>query len=420
MRSFPQIKKSFSNYFIATILLQLLFFFRDLLIARGIGLSEDLDDWVLIFSGATFVISLFLGSTIGYLVPEMQKHTLSQKFPFEALKVLRKKIFKVISFVMIPFVFLQVSVLDVVNSENLFFLLISIILIYISVTANFQRAIFQSLQCTNYVVYSPLISITVTVLFLIIGHVKLGLFSLVIGLLVGLLLESIYLTVKVRKVAALYAPTNEPFEKLESFWSLVFAGGTTAAILVIDQYMISAMFVDGNSAFSFGGKLSSAVIGFFGGAISVIIFPKLSKQYAEYKSIKITALLVGTFFLTTLISVILFFTARPILEFLFLGGKFSSENLDLVTSIHKIIVWQIPFYITGTLGLQLLQIKGLGREVFRIALSGLFVKVILNYYLGEKYDVIGFAFSTVGFYGFTFAFIGYKIFSNDAKTSISL
>lgn len=395
--------KRLSTFALGTLLVQLAVLARDLIVARELGLSPDLDDWTLIWAGVTFVMGTFSGSSSGFLVPLLQNYFIQDQYPKDQLSEFRRNIFKRASLVCLILVIFEVYSFNwLPNSQQILLISTGVGLVFVNIFIAFERTSLQALQKVGSITFSPLISVSLSLLVFSLLFSTLSAGALAIGLVIGFVAEGAFLRYRLTHSIRHLSPSSNPIGDLSSFWGLVYAGALTAAGALLDQLMLANILSEGNSALSYGGKLSSAVISFLGGLLALVIFPSLSRSFSESKNFKsLRPLVLRVAGASLIIAFTLFIAGGMIINWLFLGGKFSDTDAALVTQIHQILIWHIPFYLIGALGLQVLQILGLGQKILKIAAAGLIFKVFLNYLLGKTWGPAGFAFSTLGFYSCT-------------------
>jgi putative peptidoglycan lipid II flippase len=399
------------SFFLGFGFTQVLLILRDVLTARTYGLSKEFDSWTLIIGGATFVVAALAGGLSGFLVPKLQKFLLLKEWPKESLVNFKKNILKVFFLVLVMLAILQAVVLFYkFDQPPIIYILSGLVVAFLSFQIVFRRAQLQAKMNVIGVSGTPSISILISICIILSCSKFLGIYALILGFIIGLGIELYTIQHLLEKTNQHLTAVKSPLVINETdywtYWQLAGAGALQGASVILDQLMIASMFGGGVAALAYGGKATAAVIGILGGFLQVVLFPVVARNFAargSFAGIKKKVLLVGLISITA--AAFLYMIANPLVELLFLGGKFSESDSHIVASLHKIFVLQLPFYLVGAIGVQMLQVLGRGKSMLLIGALGLLLKAVFNIVLGKKLGIYGFAWATVALYVWNFCLI---------------
>jgi putative peptidoglycan lipid II flippase len=375
-----------------TIAVQSVFILRDLLLANYFGTGSDLHMWLLIYIVPGFITAAILGAFPGILVPwisPMAQTTLpsgDELFHF-ASSISKKVIIALFVAAFLTFFF----------HPQIELILAAVFIAGLQIFIGYLRALVQSLKNISWVVGSPFVSTTVVCVILFFQSENWGIKALPAGLMIGYSLEAFCLYVIVRKFYGTSQRTSKgdlsAIEK--NFWRLVIAGLIMSSTMYIDQISAQWLFGGGIPELTYGGKVSSAIIGLLAGASSVLLFPRLAAMGPAVTMKKYIYKMAALAFVAGfLISGILIFYSHDLIEFLFERGKFQSVDTEVVSAINIFFVCQIPFYLAGMMGVYALQIFNQSKALLRIAVVNTSANFILNIVLGKLLGIQGIALST--------------------------
>jgi putative peptidoglycan lipid II flippase len=86
--------------------------------------------------------------------------------------------------------------------------------------------------------------------------------------------------------------------------------------------------------------------------------------------------------------------SQPIVRLLFERGQFLASDTHAVARVQALYAVQIPFYILGILGVQLLHAISANRVLMWVSIGNFFTNVIGNYVFMRVWGVPGIAFAT--------------------------
>jgi putative peptidoglycan lipid II flippase len=93
-------------------------------------------------------------------------------------------------------------------------------------------------------------------------------------------------------------------------------------------------------------------------------------------------------------TVIIILWSGPLVEFLYMRGNFSQENADLVASILRYYVVQLPFILMVTTWFRLFSAMGKNNRILKLSALHLTVNIVLTLWLSRLMGVEGIALAT--------------------------
>jgi putative peptidoglycan lipid II flippase len=202
-----------------------------------------------------------------------------------------------------------------------------------------------------------------------------------------------------------------------AFWRGVSFLGLSAAIAavspLIDQVFLSKLEVGAITTFSYASKVNSLLIGLFGTAFGVAIYPYLTDLAAQrdlralrHLSWRIVALIVPV---TLLASTLVLLFSQEIVQMLFARGNFTEKDVVLVAQIQRVFAFQLVFYVCGLVAMRVLNALGTTDFVLWISCLGIVLNTLFDWLLYERMGAAGIALSSVltsiGSLGFALALI---------------
>jgi putative peptidoglycan lipid II flippase len=92
------------------------------------------------------------------------------------------------------------------------------------------------------------------------------------------------------------------------------------------------------------------------------------------------------------LSIVVF--SEPIVRLVFERGHFLASDTRAVARVQALYALQIPFYVLGILGVQLLHAISANRVIMWVGIGGFVTNVVGNYVFMRVWGVVGIAFAT--------------------------
>lgn len=193
------------------------------------------------------------------------------------------------------------------------------------------------------------------------------------------------------------APGNVAFWRSVAF--LAFSAAIAAVSPVVDQIFLSRLETGAISSFNYASKVNGLLIGLFGTAFGVAIYPYLSdlaaqRDHAGLKHLawRITALVVP---ITVVASGLVFFFSYEIVDLLFARGNFTAADTLTVGYIQRIFAFQLTFYVAGLVAMRILNAVGAADSVFWISCIGMTLNALFDWLFYTSMGAGGIAMSSV-------------------------
>ena len=223
------------------------------------------------------------------------------------------------------------------------------------------------------------------------------------GLLAGHAAEALLIGGALRRRRSALAPrwsgvSGGVRDVIAQLLPLLAAAALMSMTAFVDQGMAAALGSGSVAALGYGGKLSALLAGVFALALGTAVFPHFSEFVAAGRHPELTThvrLYSRLILWGSLIPVaVLVLESDRIVALLFERGAFTAEHSATVSSVQAFSLLQIPFYVTGILGVRMLAAAGKGRVVMSIAAVTVLAKVAANLVLVRWLGVAGIALST--------------------------
>jgi putative peptidoglycan lipid II flippase len=390
-----------------TVVVQAVSIFRDILLAKYFGTGPDLHTWLVILIAPGFIASAILSAFPGALVPwisPLSRETLPSSNELMSLaSSIAKKTFLALLIAGIA--------TAMFNSSEIKLVLAAIGISAVQVLIGYLRGLVQSLKKVSWVVGSPVVSTVFVCALLFFQAEKWGIAALPVGLLIGYLLEAVILYSVVLRSFQSGKQTKSDLPGVEkNFWGIVFAGLAMSSTLYVDQLSAQWLFGGGIPELTYGNKITAAIVGLMGGALSVLLFPGLAsigskKSFKKYVYKASAWLFVLGFFSAA----VLIFFSKDLIQILFERGKFQSADTEMVSLMNIYFLCQLPFYLGGILGVYALQILKKSGIIVKIAVINTVNNLVLNIILGRMMGLPGIALSTAIVYFGSMVMIFYNL-----------
>jgi putative peptidoglycan lipid II flippase len=171
-------------------------------------------------------------------------------------------------------------------------------------------------------------------------------------------------------------------------------GGTT----LVSQSMAAMLDPGSVSALAYGNKVTNLVVGIGAVAVSTAVLPHFSRMVTvkDWQGLRHT---LGTY--TRLLLVIslpvtlaLIYFSEPLVAVFFQRGAFTEADTHLVSRVQTFILLQVPLYVVGMLFVRLISALQANQVMMWGNIINLFVCIVLNYVLMQRFGVVGIALAT--------------------------
>ncbi|MDF5707615.1 MAG: murein biosynthesis integral membrane protein MurJ [Nostoc sp. S4] len=261
---------------------------------------------------------------------------------------------------------------------------------------------------------TPIMAPTVTIILLLSFGQSLGVFALAIGLLVGAILELMLLGFALHRLGKVLRPKwfglSPSLRQVAKQYSPAMMGSLLMCSTGLVDQSMAAMLPSGSvAALNYANRVSSFPLLLGGTAISTAAIPYLSKMVAssDWRGVHHTL----RFYLKLIFLITIPFTglvvllSEPIVQILFQRGAFTAQETHLVAQILSAYALQIPFYIALIFVVKLLTSLCLNYILMWGSVLNLLSNIALNYLLMQWIGIPGIALSTSCVICFSFLFL---------------
>jgi len=386
---------------------------KEMTIAYQFGTGDELDAFLIALLLPQFAINLIGGSLNAALIPAYIQ-VREQEGQWAAQRVLSSVMVLSVGFLTVLSVVLALTasyILPLVASgfaaeklaltHSLYYVLLSTLVL--SGLATTWGAILNAENRFALAAVVPVATSIVTVLLVIVMAKHWGIYALAIGAVGGALIEAGLLgwgltrdgvslvprwcgtCPAVKQVLAQYAPMVA---------GAFLMGGTG----VVSQSMATMLGSGSVSALAYGNKLTNLVVGIGAVAVSTAVLPHFSRMVTvkDWHGLRHT---LGTYTRLLLavslpVTLALIYFSEPMVAVFFQRGAFTEADTHLVSQVQTIILLQVPVYVVGMLFVRLISALKVNQVMMWGNVINLFVCIVLNYVLMQRFGVIGIALAT--------------------------
>ncbi len=227
-----------------------------------------------------------------------------------------------------------------------------------------------------------------TIAFILFASKSLGVLTLAYGLVVGLILQFLFLLpITMKKGYCYYNDFNwrhPAVREMASSASVLLAAFVVGQLgVLIDRIMASYLAAGSISALGYADKLVQVPLLIFSSSIATAIFPYLSSQISENRisdlkhSVETSIKMSGFIFIP--LTVMLAILSRPIIQFLFQRGAFNETATKITSIVFVCYSFQFFFYTVVLIFGRVAIAFGFIKEFLLISLSTVVSKLIFNY-----------------------------------------
>jgi putative peptidoglycan lipid II flippase len=250
---------------------------------------------------------------------------------------------------------------------------------------------------------APLAVPSVTVLVFWFGQDRYGIYALATGTLCGFICETLILSVATMCRGLLAWPHGGGFDANLRFVGRQYVPVAIGSLLmssslVIDQAMAASLGSGSVSILNYGNKIVALVLGVVAVSLSTVLLPRFSRLITEGRlselahTIRTFSTLIVVFSLPVII--LLAVLSEPLVRLVFERGAFTSETTAAVSEVQRWLLPQIPFYVLVMVGYRLLSALDGNALLLRIGALNLCMNVGGNLVFMHWFGVKGIAMST--------------------------
>lgn len=252
-----------------------------------------------------------------------------------------------------------------------------------------------------------------TVILLTVGlyfYAEAGIYSLVLGLDAGFLLESCLLLALLRRAWGRgllgWRGQGETVRGLlRGYAALALSAGVMGLSAFVDNALASMVGEGAVSALGYAGKMPSVVATLCGATLSTVLLPHFSASVHRQPPQELwegfKRLLRGLLMVLGPLALLCALASRPMVELAFQRGGFDAAATELVSGIQVFYLLQLPFYLAGVAASRVLLAKSMHRAQLGLVAAGLLLNAGLSWVLSGLFGAQGIAMSSLCMYVFT-------------------
>jgi putative peptidoglycan lipid II flippase len=385
---------------------------RDAVVARRFGLGDELDAYLTALLLPTLAISVISGSLTVALLPvyvgvrerdgrEAAHHLVARSMGWAVLALAAVALlFALLAPMFLPWLAPGFPAAKLALVRRLLYLLLPSL--FFSGMAAVWTAVLNAGERFALAAAAPS-SIPVATIALVLLFPTLGAYAMAAGTTLGYALAAVMIGLTLRSAGMSPMPqlrgmTPAVRSVLQEYWPMLIGSLFMAGTNLVDQAMAASLGTGSVAALGLGGKLTAAASGVATVALGAAIFPPLSRWVAmedwralrrafrQYSLLMLVAGLAGTLLLVV--------GAGPLVALLFGGRAFDAEAVARVTTVQRLIAWQLPFAVTGLIGARILSALGRNRILMVVGALNVVTNAVGNLVLMRYLGLAGIALAT--------------------------
>jgi putative peptidoglycan lipid II flippase len=396
-----------------TLLIKLIGFYKETLIAATFGLSELLDTFLIAVLIPSFIQNVFINALTNIFIPnyitELKNN--GNKGEFQSVVFLMTFLISLFFF-LLTIVFMNFFLEVVFPGHNPeYYILIKKQLFYLLPCLffwGFSSLIAGLLEISNKYFASTISSVFVAlaILFcLFFFKERLGDVVLAVGMLLGSLLSFLYLVIVALKNKELLF--KKPKLNLNSRAMMqqlppkISSGLLSGMNDFVDQFFAAQLVVGSITAINYGIKVPAFIISILILALGNVLLPHFSRLIntnIDQAYQQLFKILKTVFVLSFVIVLITIYFSDSIVSLLFERNEFTSDDTIIVSNIQKIAFIYIPFYLCTLILVRFLTSINKNKFMAWVSFFSLIANIILNTILIRNFNVYGLIMATAIIY----------------------
>ena len=398
---------------LATLIVKIISFYKEAVVASSFGLSELLDTFLIAILIPSFIQNVFINALSNLFIPNYinELNTTKKKGQFQGL-IICIILFLVFVLTIITLLFSnffletvfpghQESYYELIKTQ-LYYILPCLLLwgstSYLGALLEIESIFFPS-------TISPIFTAITTLLCLFFFKEEFGSMVLVMGLLSGSILSFIYLLsiCLYHNCIEIGLPSLNTNMRvmIRQLPPKITSGFLTGVNPFVDQFFAAQLMVGSIASISYGTKIPAFIVGILIMAIGNVLLPHFSRLINEnlkkafHQLFKILKLV---FLISAVLSLLMILFSDQIITILFERKEFTSENTEVVADIQKIYLVYVPFYLCTLVQVKFLTSINKNQFMAWISFLNLILNLILNIIFVKIYGIYGLVLSTTFVY----------------------
>jgi putative peptidoglycan lipid II flippase len=386
---------------------------KDVAVAHQFGTSDMLDAFLIAFAVPSFLIIVIAGSFHVALLPiyiEVQENegrdaaqrVFSNVMIWSTISLIVTSVLLALTApYVLPVLASGFEPEKLALTHSLFYLLLPILVI--NGLAMIWRAVLNAGERFALAAATPSMPAIVTVAVLLVMGGVWGIYALVVGTVAGFVLEAGLLAWGLKRqqislVPRLHVRNPATRRVMVQCVALIAGAFLTSSAVLVDMSMAAMLESGSVSAFSYGTKLTNAVIGVGALAIGTAVLPYFSRMVAinDWSGVRYT---LKSYYrlillLTVPLALALAYFSEPLIGLLFQRGSFTAADTRLSGQIQALYILQLPAYMLNMLVVRLISSLKANHLLAWGAAISFPSNIALNYVLMQWLGVAGIALST--------------------------
>lgn len=398
----------------ATLLAKVLAMAKDMAVASYFGTSDAVDAFFIALTVPTFAINVIAGSIPAALVPAYLRvrerngiadagRLLGNVLLLAGMAIgLSCVVMALLAPVIMPLVGARFGSEKLLLTRHLFWLVLPGV--FISGISGMLAAVLNAHERFALAAVTPVFISILSIALLVGAADRLGIYALALGLTAGYAAELLVLGWSIRARNLITTPRwaswRDPDVRavLGQYAPLVIGGAVMSSSPLIDQAMAASLGSGSVAQLAYGSKIVTAGMGIGVTALSTAIFPHFSRMVAirDWSGLRHTLRTYSRLGLAAgvVIVVLIVVFSEPLVRVFFERGQFVASDTRAVAQVQALFALQIPFYLLGMMGVQLLHAISANRVLMYVSIGNFFTNVIGNYVFMRLWGVSGIALAT--------------------------
>ena len=396
-----------------TVLVKLVSVAKELTVAKTFGTSDALDAFLIAFLLPLFAINVVAGSFNAALIPtfirvrEMEGAAAAQRLLSNMLSwslgllLGVALLFALSANAVLPLMTSGFTTEKYALTRKLFFILLpALVVCGLSTT---WSAVLNAGQKFALAALTPAITPIVTIVTIFALGAWWGIYAVAAGTITGMALEAGLLGTGLRRRGYTLLPRwsgfDAPVKEVIGQCSPMAAGAVLmSSSLLIDQSMAAMLGPGSVASLNYGNKIVGLILSIGSLALGTAVLPYFSRMVTanDWAGTRHTLRTYRRLVLLVSfpVTVGLAWASYPLVRILFERGNFTLKDTQAVSIVTVCFALQIPFYLTGIMGVRLLNALGKGRSIMMICAVNMIANVTGNWVLMQSMGVAGIALST--------------------------
>lgn len=402
--------------------------FKEMVIARKLGVADSLDAYLVAFALPSFLLNLIAGTLNGVLIPtyiqvrDQQGREAAQKL-FSSAIICITLLLTVVSILMavsgpyaLPLLGASFDAEKIALTRTLFLMLLPVIVL--SGVATAWGAVLNAGERFALAAATPIATPVMLMLFVYFSGVAWQPFALALGTVAGEILRCALLARGLKRQGISVLPrwhgSSAALAQIRNQATPMLAGSClTCSSLLVDQSMAAMIGAGSVSVLNYSNKIVSVVVAVSSVALTTAVLPQFSRMAAanDWAGIKrILRTYIPLILLTTIpATALLIWCSKPLVNLLFVGGAFTADDAQKVVLVQSLYLLQLPFYTLVNLLIRLVASMKANHLLMRGAAINFAFNVALDYLLMRWLGVAGIALSTSIVYVISLCYLAFML-----------